>query len=64
MPLRRLPRRRTSPHLEHRALVRKRSLDADPPHLMISGASAFGALCKHFTFKQFTHNQQACLRIS
>jgi hypothetical protein len=42
------------PHLEQRAQRRRRSLLAEPPHLIMSGARAFGALCRHF--KQFTHN--------
>ena len=51
------------PHLEHLAERRSRSLEASPPHLIIRGASAVGALCRHFVFSQLTQVQQASLRI-
>jgi hypothetical protein len=51
------------PYLEHRAQRRSTSLDASPPHLMISGASAVGARCRHFTFTQLTQTHGATLRI-
>jgi hypothetical protein len=40
------------------------SLLTSAPHLMMSGVSAIGALCKQTGFAQFNHNQQACRRRS
>ena len=42
---------------------RRRSLEASPPHLMINGASAMGALCRHWQFRHQTQNQGAAWRI-
>jgi len=47
------------PHLEHLAQRRSTSLEASPPHRMISGASAVAALCKHFVFSQFAQSHGA-----
>jgi hypothetical protein len=52
------------PHLEHLVQCRSTSLDASFPQRMMKGVKAAGARCKQRVFRQFTHNQQACLRIS
>jgi hypothetical protein len=52
------------PHLAQRTERRIMSLLASCPHRMIKGVSAMGARCRHVVFKQFTHSQHACLRMS
>jgi hypothetical protein len=51
------------PPTPHRAHARSLSLDASAPHLIMSGVSAMGALCRQAEFAQCTHSQGAMRRV-